>query len=132
LDYPGVGPEHSYLKDSGRAEYYNVTDEEALEGTASTLHFLLFCSFSWWGGKKFSFELFIDNMFLYMTFYIGVGMCHVFSCHYYHLKALSYTVIEVESTNTPSCMSFDHQFLVSLCNSFALQSLLFFLQKKVL
>lgn len=31
LDYPGVGPEHSYLKDSGRAEYYSVTDEEALE-----------------------------------------------------------------------------------------------------
>ncbi|EAW38202.1 tryptophan synthase subunit beta [Lyngbya sp. PCC 8106] len=32
LDYPGVGPEHSYLKDLGRAEYYNVTDEQALEG----------------------------------------------------------------------------------------------------
>ena len=32
LDYPGVGPEHSYLKDSGRADYVNVTDEEALEG----------------------------------------------------------------------------------------------------
>ena len=31
LDYPGVGPEHSYLKDSGRAEYYSVTDREALE-----------------------------------------------------------------------------------------------------
>jgi tryptophan synthase beta chain len=31
LDYPGVGPEHSYLKDSGRAEYVAVTDEEALE-----------------------------------------------------------------------------------------------------
>lgn len=30
LDYPGVGPEHSYLKDSGRAEYYSVTDAEAL------------------------------------------------------------------------------------------------------
>jgi len=32
LDYPGVGPEHSYLKDSGRASYVAVTDEEALEG----------------------------------------------------------------------------------------------------
>ncbi|HEY9861560.1 MAG TPA: tryptophan synthase subunit beta [Candidatus Obscuribacterales bacterium] len=32
LDYPGVGPEHSYLKDSGRAEYYSITDQEALEG----------------------------------------------------------------------------------------------------
>ncbi len=32
LDYPGVGPEHSYLKDTGRAEYVSVTDEEALEG----------------------------------------------------------------------------------------------------
>jgi tryptophan synthase beta chain len=32
LDYPGVGPEHSYLKDSGRATYVGVIDEEALEG----------------------------------------------------------------------------------------------------
>jgi tryptophan synthase beta chain len=31
LDYPGVGPEHSYLKQIGRAEYYAVTDDEALE-----------------------------------------------------------------------------------------------------
>ena len=31
LDYPGVGPEHSFLKDSGRAEYVGVTDDEALE-----------------------------------------------------------------------------------------------------
>ncbi|KAG8386150.1 hypothetical protein BUALT_Bualt03G0119200 [Buddleja alternifolia] len=31
LDYPGVGPEHSFLKDIGRAEYYSITDEEALE-----------------------------------------------------------------------------------------------------
>jgi len=32
LDYPGVGPEHSWLKDSGRAEYVSITDAEALEG----------------------------------------------------------------------------------------------------
>lgn len=32
LDYPGVGPEHSHLYASGRAEYAAVTDEEALEG----------------------------------------------------------------------------------------------------
>jgi len=32
LDYPGVGPEHAYFKDSGRAEYVAVTDREALEG----------------------------------------------------------------------------------------------------
>jgi tryptophan synthase beta chain len=32
LDYPGVGPEHSYLKDIGRAQYYGVSDDEALEG----------------------------------------------------------------------------------------------------
>jgi tryptophan synthase beta chain len=32
LDYPGVGPEHSYYKDSGRAEYVSVTDSEALQG----------------------------------------------------------------------------------------------------
>ena len=30
LDYPGVGPEHSWLKDIGRAEYVAATDEEAL------------------------------------------------------------------------------------------------------
>jgi tryptophan synthase beta chain len=30
LDYPGVGPEHAYLRDSGRAEYLGATDEEAL------------------------------------------------------------------------------------------------------
>ena len=32
LDYPGVGPEHSHLKDTGRAEYVSVTDDESLEG----------------------------------------------------------------------------------------------------
>src|SRR5690606_29683988 len=31
LDYPGVGPEHAHLKESGRARYVNVTDEAALE-----------------------------------------------------------------------------------------------------
>jgi tryptophan synthase beta chain len=31
LDYPGVGPEHSWLKDSGRVKYFNATDKEALE-----------------------------------------------------------------------------------------------------
>ncbi|KKB40143.1 tryptophan synthase subunit beta [Bacillus thermotolerans] len=31
LDYPGAGPEHSYLKETGRAEYYTVTNEEVLE-----------------------------------------------------------------------------------------------------
>jgi tryptophan synthase beta chain len=32
LDYPGVGPEHSYYKDAGRFEYASITDREALEG----------------------------------------------------------------------------------------------------
>jgi tryptophan synthase beta chain len=32
LDYPGVGPEHSYLMDTGRALYVSVTDDEAVEG----------------------------------------------------------------------------------------------------
>jgi len=32
LDYPGVGPEHSFLKDSGRVSYTTVTDKDALEG----------------------------------------------------------------------------------------------------
>ena len=31
LDYPGVGPEHAYLKDTGRVQYDAVTDEEALD-----------------------------------------------------------------------------------------------------
>jgi tryptophan synthase beta chain len=31
LDYPGVGPEHAYLRDSGRATYVSVTDDEAVE-----------------------------------------------------------------------------------------------------
>ena len=31
LDYPGVGPEHAFLKESRRAEYVTVTDEEALD-----------------------------------------------------------------------------------------------------
>lgn len=34
LDYPGVGPEHAWLHDSGRAEYVSVTDTEALRGVA--------------------------------------------------------------------------------------------------
>ena len=38
LDYPGVGPEHSYLKDTGRANYVAIDDKEALEG------FQLLCS----------------------------------------------------------------------------------------
>ncbi len=32
LDYPGVGPEHAWLKQSGRAHYFSITDEEALRG----------------------------------------------------------------------------------------------------
>ncbi len=31
LDYPGIGPEHAYLRDAGRAEYVPVTDDEAVE-----------------------------------------------------------------------------------------------------
>jgi tryptophan synthase beta chain len=31
LDYPGVGPEHAYLHDTGRAEYYPITDAEAMD-----------------------------------------------------------------------------------------------------
>jgi tryptophan synthase beta chain len=34
LDYPAVGPEHSFLKDSGRAEYVGATDREALDAFA--------------------------------------------------------------------------------------------------
>jgi tryptophan synthase beta chain len=38
LDYPGVGPEHAWLKDSGRAEYVSVTDEEALAAFHDCCH----------------------------------------------------------------------------------------------
>ena len=38
LDYPGVGPEHAYLKDTGRASYVAVTDAEALEGFRLLCH----------------------------------------------------------------------------------------------
>ncbi len=34
LDYPGVGPEHAYLRDSGRASYFSVTDSQALSAFA--------------------------------------------------------------------------------------------------
>jgi tryptophan synthase beta chain len=36
LDYPGTGPEHAWLRDSGRARYYAVTNAEALEAFAQT------------------------------------------------------------------------------------------------
>ncbi|NYE58898.1 tryptophan synthase beta chain [Duganella sp. 1224] len=38
LDYPGVGPEHAYLKDSGRAEYVSITDQEALQAFHDCCH----------------------------------------------------------------------------------------------
>ncbi len=37
LDYPGVGPEHAYLRDSGRASYFAVTDAQALAAFADAL-----------------------------------------------------------------------------------------------
>jgi len=39
LDYPGVGPEHAWLKDTGRAEYVTVTDEEALAAFHDCCHY---------------------------------------------------------------------------------------------
>jgi tryptophan synthase beta chain len=39
LDYPGVGPEHAWLKDSGRAEYATITDAEALQAFHDLCHF---------------------------------------------------------------------------------------------
>ena len=42
LDYPGVGPEHSFLKDIGRAEYDSVTDQEALDGMFISLYLNIF------------------------------------------------------------------------------------------
>ena len=39
LDYPGVGPEHSWLKDSGRAEYVAINDDEALRAFHDLCHF---------------------------------------------------------------------------------------------
>jgi tryptophan synthase beta chain len=39
LDYPGIGPEHAWLKDSGRAEYVSATDEQALEAFQALARF---------------------------------------------------------------------------------------------
>ncbi|MEI8161914.1 MAG: tryptophan synthase subunit beta [Betaproteobacteria bacterium] len=39
LDYPGVGPEHAWLKDSGRAEYVTISDGEALQAFHDLCHF---------------------------------------------------------------------------------------------
>ena len=39
LDYPGVGPEHAWLKDSGRAEYVAVTDADALQAFRDLCHY---------------------------------------------------------------------------------------------
>ncbi len=38
LDYPGVGPEHAWLKDSGRAEYVSISDAEALAAFHDLCH----------------------------------------------------------------------------------------------
>ena len=38
LDYPGVGPEHSYYRETGRATYVAVTDAQALEGFKLLCH----------------------------------------------------------------------------------------------
>jgi tryptophan synthase beta chain len=38
LDYPGVGPEHAMLRDSGRASYFAVTDDEALDSFEQLSH----------------------------------------------------------------------------------------------
>ncbi|CAM6083544.1 unnamed protein product [Calypogeia fissa] len=60
LDYPGVGPEHSFFKYMGRAEYYSITDDEALEAfkllsklegiipALETSHALAYLDTSWW------------------------------------------------------------------------------------
>jgi tryptophan synthase beta chain len=39
LDYPGVGPEHAWLKDTGRAEYATITDDEALKAFHDLYHY---------------------------------------------------------------------------------------------
>ena len=39
LDYPGVGPEHAWLKDTGRAEYTTITDDEALKAFHDLCHY---------------------------------------------------------------------------------------------
>jgi len=39
LDYPGVGPEHAWLKDQGRAEYVSITDDEALKAFNDLCHY---------------------------------------------------------------------------------------------
>ncbi len=38
LDYPGVGPEHAFFKDTGRAKYVTITDKEALDAFFTLSH----------------------------------------------------------------------------------------------
>ena len=45
LDYPGVGPEHAFLKEMQRAEYVAVTDEDALEAFQEVSLLRLLCPF---------------------------------------------------------------------------------------
>ena len=36
MDYPGVGPEHAYLKDTGKAKYFSINDDQALDAFEKT------------------------------------------------------------------------------------------------
>ena len=76
LDYPGVGPEHSFLKDKGRAEYYSVTDQEALDGTEILL------------------GVFVCSIFDLSRFYIfDLYYCFLFLCKHKYPDITGFLVI---------------------------------------
>ena len=64
LDYPGVGPEHAYLRDSGRAKYVSVTDKECMDALMEL------CRITYFQLCKLVFNLFIErkNAVVYHTF----------------------------------------------------------------
>ena len=51
LDYPGVGPEHAYLHDSGRATYVSITDDEAMQAKTMTEDQIMVVNLSGRGDK---------------------------------------------------------------------------------
>jgi hypothetical protein len=79
LDYPGVGPEHSFLKDKGRAEYYSVTDQEALDGTGILLRFFVCSIFS------------LSRLYIFDLYY-----CFLILCKHKFPDIIGFLVIETQ------------------------------------
>ncbi len=77
LDYPGVGPEHAWLKDSGRAEYVVATDEEALRGFRMLTQMEGIIPGEYSSNNPWSIETDV-----HLSFSPGVVACHLGRCPY--------------------------------------------------